>query len=213
MPDGASSMDNFKPPVPPQSRAKVAGTPVPRDVWEQQYRTGGWNYLAGEEEAGHYQAIAQMYKRYLHGGSVLDIGCGAGILLAWLQRQAGIDPARYTGIDLAQEAVSQAAASWPGARFSRLDYSTEAAPGRYDVVIFNETLYCFSDPLAMLDKSIGENMHAGSRLIVSMYGRHHEPIWDALSARCDSVDRRVVSNSGGVRWKICLLNPRLAATG
>jgi 2-polyprenyl-3-methyl-5-hydroxy-6-metoxy-1,4-benzoquinol methylase len=112
----------------------------PRDAWERQYRSGVWDYLAGAEEAGHYQAIAELYRRYLHGGSVLDIGCGAGILFGWLQSHGGMDPSRYTGIDLAQEAVNHAAASWPGARFSRLDYATETVPGRYDAVIFNETL-------------------------------------------------------------------------
>jgi 2-polyprenyl-3-methyl-5-hydroxy-6-metoxy-1,4-benzoquinol methylase len=198
-------------PVQPQHHGKITGTPVPREVWERQYRTGGWDYLAGDEEAGHYQAIAELYGHYLHDGSVLDIGCGAGILLAYLQWHAGMEPSRYTGIDLAQEAVNQAAASWPGARFSRLDYATEPAPGRYDGVVFNETLYCFADPLAVLDKSIAENMHADSRLIVSMYGEHHEPIWDAIATRCDTIRGQVVRNSGGVRWKICLLRPRRPA--
>jgi hypothetical protein len=118
-----------------------------------------------------------------------------------------MEPSRYTGIDLAQEAVNQAAASWPGARFLRLDYATDAAPGRYDAVIFNETLYCFEDALAVLDKSIAGNMHARSRLIVSMYGEHHGPVWDAIASRCDTVEKKSVSNSGGVRWKIRLLRP------
>jgi 2-polyprenyl-3-methyl-5-hydroxy-6-metoxy-1,4-benzoquinol methylase len=186
---------------------RIKGTPVAREVWERQYRSGGWDYLAGEDEAGHYLAIAQLCGRHLRGGSLLDVGCGTGILVAYLQRHAGLTPSRYTGIDLAQEAVSLAASSWPAARISRLDYSTDAAPGRYDGVIFNETLYCFDDPVAVVDKSIAANMHAGSLLIVSMYGGHHEPIWDALASRCDCVDEQEVENAGGVRWKIQALRP------
>jgi hypothetical protein len=64
----------------------------------------------------------------------------------------------------------------------------------------------------MLDKSIAENMHADSRLIVSMYGEHHGPIWDAIATRCETVHEEVVSNSNGVRWKIRLLRPRHPAT-
>lgn len=188
--------------------ASIKGTSVAREVWERQYRSGGWDYLAGEEEAGHYLAIAQFYRRHLRDGSVLDIGCGTGILLAYLQRHAGMAPARYTGIDLAQEAVGQAASSFPDASFSRLDYSIGAAPGRCDGVIFNETLYCFDDPVAIVEKSIAENMHAGSLLIVSMYGEHHEPIWNALAKRCDTIDEQVVENSDKVRWKIQALRPK-----
>ena len=203
-------------PVSPQHRGAaeaahhetLKGTPVAREVWERQYRSGGWDYLAGDDEAGHYLAIAEFYRRHLGDGSVLDIGCGTGILAAHLQRHAGMAPSRYTGIDLAQEAVVQAAASCPGGNFSRLDYSAAPAPGRYDGVIFNETLYCFDDPVAILDKSIAENMHAGSLLIISMYGDHHEPIWDAIASRCDTVDEQAVENGAKVRWKIRALRPK-----
>lgn len=191
---------------------RIKGTPVAREVWERQYRSGGWDYLASEDEAGHYLAIAEYCGRYLRDRSVLDIGCGTGILLAYLQRHAAMAPSRYTGIDLAQEAVDQAASSCEGGRFSRLDYSADAAPGRYDGVIFNETLYCFDDPVAVVDKCIIQNMHAGSLLIVSMYGDHHEPIWDALAARCATVEERVVENSRGVHWKIRALLPHFPSS-
>jgi trans-aconitate methyltransferase len=187
---------------------RVKGTPVPREVWERQYRSGGWDYLASEDEAAHYRVIAQFYGRQLRGGSLLDIGCGTGILVPYLQQLAGMEPSRYTGIDLAEDAVAEAASSFPAARFSRLDYSTDPVPGRYDGVIFNETLYCFDDPVAILDKSIAENMHGSSLLIVSMYGDHHEPIWEALASRSDTVDEQVVESRGGVRWKIRALRPK-----
>jgi trans-aconitate methyltransferase len=190
----------------------VKGRSVGRDVWESQYRSGSWDYLAGEDEAGHYQAIAELCRHYLPAGNLLDIGCGAGNLVAYLQRHAGPQAPRYTGIDLAQEAVDQAASSFPDAHFHRLDYGIDPVPGSYDGVIFNETLYLFDEPGVVIDKSVDQNMHAGSLLIVSMYGDHHEPIWDALARRCDTVDERLVENRGGVRWKIRLLRPRRPPT-
>jgi trans-aconitate methyltransferase len=179
-----------------------------REGWEQQYRSGGWDYLAEESEAGHYLAITQLCGQYLANRSLLDVGCGTGILVGYLQRHAGMAASSYLGVDFAQQAIDQARASCPGARFSRLDYSLDAVAGRYDGVIFNETLYCFDDPLAMIDKCIVDNMHAGSLLIVSMYGDHHEAVWDALASTCDTVDERVVENALGVRWKIRALRPR-----
>lgn len=64
------------------------------------------------------------------------------------------------------------------------------------------------DPAAIMDKSIAENMYAGSLLVVSMYGHHHEPIWDAIASRCDTVDEQVVENDDRVHWKIRVLRPK-----
>jgi 2-polyprenyl-3-methyl-5-hydroxy-6-metoxy-1,4-benzoquinol methylase len=188
---------------------RIKGSPAAREVWERQYRSGGWDYLAADDEAAHYLAIVRFYQRHLPGGSVLDIGCGAGILAARLQRHAGMPLSRYTGIDLSEEAILRAAASFPEANWHRLDYGADAMPGRYDGVIFNETLYFFDDPIAILDKSIADNMHGGSLLIISMYGEHHEALWQAMATRGATVDEEVVENSRGVRWKIRTLRPNM----
>jgi 2-polyprenyl-3-methyl-5-hydroxy-6-metoxy-1,4-benzoquinol methylase len=186
----------------------LRGTPVERETWERQYRSGEWDYLAGEDEAGHYLAIARFCGRYLEHGTLLDIGCGAGILPSHLQAHAGMALARYTGIDLAEEAVRRASLQFPEARFLQFDYNAGSLPGRYDGVIFNETLYCFDDPLAIIDKCIAENTHPGSLLFISMYGDHHEAIWDAVSTRCHTLAEEVVQNTArNVRWKIRVLRP------
>lgn len=187
------------------------GAPAERDVWENQYASGAWDYLAGADEAGHDLAIARFCQRHVSHGALLDIGCGTGILLDYLRREAGIAPSRYKGIDLAQTAVEQAAARHPDAHFVQCDYAAQGLPGRYDAVVFNETLYCFADPLAIVDKCAAENMTANALLIVSMYGEHHEDIWQALLARFSVVDEDIVDNpQRGVRWKIRALRRRSA---
>lgn len=187
------------------------GSPAERDVWESQYASGAWDYLAGEDEAGHYLAIARFCRRHVPRGALLDIGCGTGILLDHLQREAGIAPSRYTGIDLAQTAVEQAAAHHPDAHFAQCDYAAQTLPGRFDALVFNETLYCFADPLAIVDKCVTENMAPHALLIVSMYGEHHEDIWHALDRRLATVDEEIVDNpQRGVRWKIRALRLRPA---
>lgn len=193
----------------------VQGSPVARDTWESQYASGAWDYLGGVDEAGHYLAIARLCQRHLEGGSLLDIGCGTGLLLGYLRGHAGMEPARYTGIDLAEEAVKRAAARFSQASFRQFDYSAASLPGRHDGVVFNETLYCFADPLAIMDKCIAENCHAGSLLIVSMYsdgGDHHDQIWQALASRCDTMDEEVAENrQRGLVWHIRALRPKIQA--
>jgi 2-polyprenyl-6-hydroxyphenyl methylase/3-demethylubiquinone-9 3-methyltransferase len=182
-----------------------------REVWEQQYRGGEWDYLAGEDELDRYLAIAEFCNRYLRDSSLLDIGCGTGILFACLRGHAGVAATRYTGIDIAEEAIKRAISSFPGTKFNQLDYSAQAVPGRYGGVIFNETLYYFSDPARILDKCIRENMRADTLLIISMYGAHHDAIWSALESRCDTVDEQVIENDRGVHWKIRVLRPKAEA--
>lgn len=185
------------------------GSPAERRVWEEQYASGAWDYLAGADEADHYRAIARLCHMHLPRGALLDIGCGAGILLDYLQRDAGMDASRYTGIDLAQAALEQAAARFPQAHFAQCDYAAAALPGRFDALVFNETLYCFADPLGIVEKCITENAAPGALLIVSMYGEHHEDIWAALAARCALVDEEIVDNpQRGVRWKVRALQAR-----
>lgn len=185
------------------------GSPAERDVWERQYASGAWDYLAGPDEAGHYLAIARFCRKYLPQGRLLDIGCGTGVLLDYLIREAGMDAARYTGIDLAQEAVQRAAARFPAAHFFQFDYARHALAGRFDALAFNETLYCFADPLAILQKCLAHNAAPGALLIISMYGDHHEDIWDAVASCCDLVEQDLVENrQRGVRWKIRALRPK-----
>jgi SAM-dependent methyltransferase len=187
------------------------GSPAARDVWESQYASGAWDYLAGDDEAGHYLAIARLLAQHRPRGTLLDIGCGAGILLDHLQREDGIDAARYTGIDLAQAAVEQAAARHPGAHFLQFDYAAAALPGRFEAIIFNETLYCFADPMGIVDKCLAGNAGPDALLIVSMYGSHHEDIWTALSGRCATEGEEIVENrQRGVRWTIRALRQRSA---
>lgn len=191
--------------------SRPKGSPAARDVWESQYASGAWDYLAGDDEAGHYLAIARLIAQHCPRGTLLDVGCGTGILLDHLQREAGIDPSRYTGIDLAQAAVEQAAARHPGAHFLQCDYAAAALSGRFDAIVFNETLYCFADPMAIVDKCIAENAAPEALLTVSMYGSHHEDIWAALAGRCETEGEEIVENrQRGVRWTIRALRPRSA---
>ena len=78
--------------VPPQAR------------WEREYASGRWSYLGGVDELAHYSVIVGYYAFLKPGGSVLDVGCGEGIL------QTRLSPhgyCRYLGIDFAAGAIHQ----------------------------------------------------------------------------------------------------------
>lgn len=183
------------------------GRPVPREVWEQQYRNGEWDYLESDDEAAHYQAIAQFYEQHAAGRSVLDIGCGTGVMYRFLTATGSMPPYRYTGIDLSAAALEQGTQRDPYADYRQADYSSESIEGRFGCIIFNETLYCFENPLTILDRCARENMEHHAVLIISMYGDHHDSIWDGIARHHAVLDETEVKNARQVRWKIKVIRP------
>jgi SAM-dependent methyltransferase len=201
-----SEPDPIHCPNPPDAQK---GIPIPREAWERQYRNGEWDYLECDDEAAHYQAITRFYASHGKNRSVLDVGCGTGILYQYLKTSAGMHPSRYVGIDLSEAAVRQAAQRYPEADFRQLDYSSSSIDMKFACLIFNETLYFFENPMAILNKSVRENMDRDSLFIISMYGDHHEGIWNNVAMHYTVLDEMEVENERQVRWKIQALRPLL----
>src|SRR5438876_6993820 len=80
---------------------------IPRlaEEWDSQYEKGHWEYMKCLEEVGRYSLIAG-YIHYLKpGGSILDVGCGEGIL----QQRLNLDGiSKYVGIDISKVAIDAA---------------------------------------------------------------------------------------------------------
>ena len=117
--------------------------------WRSRYDSGGWDYLAGVGQLGHYSLLAG-YLQFYECRSILDVGCGEGLLRA---RMDNMRFDRYVGIDPVATAVQRAQ--------SRADARTEfvvgdvfsADLGDFDAVVCNEVLYCVPDPAAILDRA------------------------------------------------------------
>ncbi len=148
--------------------------------------------------------IAAFAARLAPGGRVLDVGCGEGLLVDHL-RPRGYR--RYLGIDLAAAAVEQAA--------SRRDDATaflvadgEAAPpaGPWDVVVFNESVYYFREPLAAVCR-YEEVLAPGGAFVVSTFrSRRADAVLRGLRRRYRLLEETAVSNRKGT-WTVRVLAP------
>ena len=150
------------------------------------------------------------------GGSVLDLGCGEGMVL---EQIPAAERVHYTGIDLSQVAIGAAVRKISNAavqRFICADLVTfEPVSGTtFDVVVFNEVLYYLQDPIAALLRYRAFSAPDGI-VIVSVFHENRRT-WKALctllAKQC--IQQTVVSDiSSSKRWYLGLYeaHPSMAA--
>lgn len=177
------------------------------ESWSTEYRCGRWDYLRSLDELAHYSVVAGYCKFLRPGGAILDLGCGEGVLLDALDSQTY---STYVGVDIAPAAIERALARCNGERqFATADVATYTPSSCFDVIIFNESLYYLSDPLAVVRRY--ENfLKPDGLFVVSMYLYAKAPLWRQLGSAYDIVDSTAVANKNGMVWHCKVLRPSVA---
>jgi 2-polyprenyl-3-methyl-5-hydroxy-6-metoxy-1,4-benzoquinol methylase len=182
--------------------------------WDAQYQSGRWDYLAGSEEFIRYAVINSFLLRQNGPLSLLDVGCGEGLLLKNLGPQF---VSKYTGLDLAQAALDKINTKRSGDQYIRTSIEDFVPAEKWDAIVFNEVLYYTADPVAQIRKFENALTHAGV-MIVSI---HKKPRFWAYSNRCARRVRNYFSEAGyrimdaveirkvfqGRRWEIYAVKP------
>jgi 2-polyprenyl-3-methyl-5-hydroxy-6-metoxy-1,4-benzoquinol methylase len=181
--------------------------------WDRQYAGSTWTYLSGIEQLPRYAVIEGWRRRLKPGGSVLDLGCGEGVLF---EQIPSADRVRYTGVDVSRVAIDAAARKIRDnslERFVCADIVTfEPPPGSaFDVIVFNEVLYYLEDPIAVLHRYRAV-LSPGGIVVVSVF---HENLrtWKAINALLarQRLQTAVVHDvSSGKRWHLGLYQDALA---
>ena len=191
------------------------GRPVPADAWECQYRVGHWDIFESSDELPRYALIAAYVRNHPVPPAVLDVGCGYGRLLAELE---GFPLREYVGIDLSAEAINKARArerdrERDKVAFEVADFTEWRPPSRFDIVVFNETLYYASRPVQVLSRYF-DALEEHGLVIVSMF-RHRNTmiIWKDIARRFLAVDAVEVKNGKGELTDIRVLKKATVATG
>jgi 2-polyprenyl-3-methyl-5-hydroxy-6-metoxy-1,4-benzoquinol methylase len=163
-----------------------------------------WAFLAELSELARYAMIVGYVRRLRPGGSVLDVGSSIGVLANELKG----DVSRYHGIErdpASVETARQRAISV--ADFSVADANTFSTSDKYDVIVFNETIYYLNDPVNVLRRYV-EFLKPGGIIIVSNYvARHLLRMPGVFAQNFRIVDQTTVINALGGGWVIQVIQP------
>ncbi len=175
-----------------------------KEVWESEYKSGRWDYLNQLEQLARYSVIAGYFQFFKRGGSILDVGCGEGILQ---ERLGPSTYSRYMGIDLSSEAINRASRREDEkTSFICKDAGNFIPFEQFDAVVFNEVLYYFDDPLRVLEAYKWCLKEDGIFIVSSSSDERSTAIRRRLKATYHAVDE-VTATNGPKSWTCTLFFP------
>ncbi len=176
-----------------------------REEWEKKYLTGGYDRLWEIGELSRYSIILGYCRHLKPEAAILDIGCGDGILCDSL---SVINYKRYVGIDISREAIRQASLRQnERACFIEAEAGNFIPESQFDIIIFNECLYYFKDPLSIV-KRYERYLKKGGYFIISMaFSETKIKVWNFLESHYQIMDMVHVSNKSNISWYVKVIQP------
>jgi 2-polyprenyl-3-methyl-5-hydroxy-6-metoxy-1,4-benzoquinol methylase len=179
-----------------------------KELLDAEYSSGAWDYLRELEELSRFSVVAGYCHHLKNKGSILEIGCGDGILQERLDRSKF---SQYVGIDISAEAIKRASPKQDEkVLFVAEDALSYRPDGMFDVVIFNECLEYFDDPLELV-RRYEPNLKRDGIFIVSMFvgieTARTSRIWKMLGSVYTAKSETRVSNEKNYSWLIKVLVP------
>jgi SAM-dependent methyltransferase len=178
---------------------------VTAETWDREYRDGQWEYLRKMDSLAGLVSILG-YCQFLNPQSILDAGCGEGLLAEKLK----ILPYKaYLGMDVSKEAIAIATRRLGDdrSRFTVADAWAFETDERFDVIVFNQSLYYLTDPAGIL-KKYRTLLTPGGRIIVSMVDNARtRSVWRLIDPVFGTEDAMTtIQGKGTVVTKVILPN-------
>lgn len=187
-----------------------SGERVSNDDWEKLYSSGAWKRLETAAEAGRYSIIVG-YCDILQKKSILDVACGQGVLAGRLKR---LNYTKYLGIDISAVAIDEASTSRADDRNRyTVARAEEFSTGElFDMIIFNECINYFDDPIAVASRYI-PFLEPSGHVLVSMYDTvRSRAAWKLLERILLTTDSFNITHMSSLSWTLKTMVPITAGS-
>jgi len=174
-----------------------------REQWDVEYTCGEWDYLRSVGELARYSVIAGYCRHHKRQGSICDVGCGEGIL----ERALRPTYRRYLGIDVSEAAIRRARDSErpASASFECADALVFDTAEHFDVIVFNESLYYFPQPNAVLHRYEKYLNSEGVFVVSNVIRRRSRAARLGIRIAWVALDHTYLRNAAGARWEVAML--------
>lgn len=175
---------------------------------EAEYSSGAWDYLRGLDELARFSVVVGYCHHFKKIGTLLEIGCGEGILQ---EKLCPSKYSRYVGVDISPEAIRRASQKQDEKTFFVSEDASIYSPDeRFDIIVFNECLEYFDDPLSIV-RRYEPFLEKDGIYIVSMFVGidtvRTKRIWKMLESAYTSEVETQVSNKSELSWIIKVFIP------
>jgi len=175
--------------------------------WNKQYKSGRWKNLRSDKERERYSTIIEFIAKHSNKNpSVLDLGCGEGILC---ERMKNESYSEFVGMDFSSESIKQAVEkNLDKAVFKVADLHYFKPEKKYDVIVFNEAFYYVHDSEKAKVLQIMMDALTENGIIINSIYREGAGSWEYFEIyTLQQIDFKTVTTSEAkTYWKIGVYN-------
>lgn len=183
---------------------RLSGKRTAQSRWDERWADPAFYGEYRLDELAHYSVLAGYANALKPNGSVLDVGCGDGILRTHLHDSFST----YVGVDFPQAIDRAATRADARTSFAASDMRAFTTDRRFDVIVFNESLYYVEEPIAELHR-YSAFLKPDGVFLVSMHRKpKSEAIWSNVARAFEVIDRVTIANRAGVEWVAGAFRPR-----
>jgi 2-polyprenyl-3-methyl-5-hydroxy-6-metoxy-1,4-benzoquinol methylase len=171
-------------------------------LWDYQYKSGLWDVLKSPKEYERFEVVRKFIYQYSKKGSLLELGCGIGLLQAALDRNSY---KKYIGIDISNEAIKIAKRLEDQRTFYLKENMENYEPkDNFDLIVFSETIYYSKFPIALIEKYFNYVTVEGKIIISIFETGNNLKIINNIDQNFCVINTVITENSRG-RWNCMVI--------